>query len=265
MIATDRVSAFDVILHEGIPGKGIILTQMSLFWFDYLKDVVPNHIVPNHNKRLLAVLADYPELYKRSMIVKKLKPLPIESIVRGYLAGNAWRNYQDTDRLWDMELPNGMKEFDALPEPAVTPTTKAKKGHDEPLYHEQAADLLGEDLFSQVKEKSIALFKNASQRIEESHFILADAKMEFGVDEANQLYLIDEAFTPDSSRFWLKKDYETSNLPTGFDKQIIRNYLLSLGWSTKPPIPSLPLDIITQTQIRYMEVFEHIVYRPSFT
>jgi len=255
MVATDRVSAFDVILPDGVPGKGTLLTQMSLAWFEKTKHIIPNHIPKNHQELLQEYLREFPELIPRSMVVEKVNPLPIEAIVRGYLAGSGWKHYQKTQELFGHPLPEDLNENDPLPEPLFTPTTKAHVGHDMPLTEAETAEKLGHALFEHVKRASLELFTFGQEKANDADLILADTKLEFGLDPDGNLLLIDEVLTPDSSRFWQKEAYLEGN-PTPYDKQLIRNYLLREEWNKKPPTPSLPPSIIESTRQRYQEVYE---------
>jgi phosphoribosylaminoimidazole-succinocarboxamide synthase len=260
IVATDRVSAFDVVLPDGIPGKGRVLTQVSCFWFDYLKNIVPNHL------RSVAV-DDFPPacqpyremLAGRAMLVTKAQPLPVECIVRGYLAGSGWQEYRATKSVCGITLPPGLRESERLPEPLFTPSTKAPEGqHDENIPFSEVERLIGSQLAAQVREVSLALYRAAHTFAHTKGFLLADTKFEFGLRDG-QLLLIDEAFTPDSSRFWRADVYQPGAPQESYDKQIIRNYLIALGWNRKPPAPHLPAQIITQAAARYQEIAAHLI------
>lgn len=259
IIASDRISAFDVVLPDGIPGKGILLTQISLWWFEQTADIMQNHLVPNHDKAVAELLKDHPELIHRSMLVRKLFPLTIEAVVRGYLAGSGWKDYRKTGAIMDHKLPANMQESQKLPTPLFTPSTKASEGHDEPITLAQCADILGKARFEKVMAATLALFKRGSERAEAANLILADTKFEFGTDETGALYLIDEVLTPDSSRYWPKDGYAVGRTPHAFDKQYVRDYLDTLDWNKTPPGPSLPAEVIIQTQQRYLDALKHFM------
>ncbi len=255
IVATDRVSAFDVVLPTGIPGKGKILTQISLFWFDKVRDIVENHIVSANVEEFPEPLSAYKETLKeRSMLVRKAKPLPVECIVRGYLSGSGWKDYQKTGMICGIKLPEGLVESAKLPEPVFTPSTKAEQGHDINISFEETVQILGEETAHKVKELSISIYKKAAQLAEKKGIIIADTKMEFGFFNG-KLILIDELLTPDSSRFWSLKNYTAGQPQDSYDKQIVRDYLLSIKWDKKPPAPQLPEDIVNKTAERYKEIF----------
>lgn len=255
MIATDRVSAFDVIMQEGLAGKGILLTQISLAWFEIAATLTPHHLVEDHEARLDELAADFPFLKHRSMIVKKLNPLPIEAVVRGYLAGSGWKEYQKTGRLFEYELPADRVESEQLPQPLFTPTTKAASGHDMPIDCADAAKLIGKECFDKVRETSLALYQLGKARAEAAGIVLADTKFEFGTDADGELYLIDEILTPDSSRYWPLAEYEPGRPQASYDKQFVRDYLESLDWDKSPPPPSLPDSVLKGTLERYLEAY----------
>lgn len=260
IIATDRLSAFDVILPNGIPGKGILLNQLSLHWFKRTESIMDNHLVPNHDAAVAELLKDFPELIDRSMLVKKLKSLPVEAIVRAYLSGSGWKEYQKTGKLFEYALPETLKDSSKLPEPLFTPTTKAAVGdHDMPITQAETAQLLGDDMFRQVKEASLKLFAVGCEYAKKSGLILADTKFEFGVDANNKLYVIDEVLTPDSSRYWLASDYEEGRAQASFDKQYVRDYLETLDWNKKAPGPELPAEVIQNTQSKYLEALRYLI------
>lgn len=258
MVATDRVSAFDVVMNEGLAGKGILLTQISLCWFARARAITQHHLVDEHAARIAALGAQYPELQYRSMIVKKLKPLPIEAVVRGYLSGSGWKAYNETGRLFEYELPGGLEESSQLPEPLFTPTTKVASGHDMPIDCADAAKLIGEELFQRVHDLSIELYKMGVEGAEAADVILADTKFEFGTDASGALYLIDEILTPDSSRYWPKASYAPGGAQPSYDKQFVRDYLESLDWDKTPPPPTLPDEVLAGTLDRYIEAFHKI-------
>ena len=259
MVATDRVSAFDVVMQEGLAGKGILLTQISLYWFARAGAITQHHLVDDHAARIVALGKDYPELQHRSMIVKKLTPLPIEAVVRGYLSGSGWKAYQQSGKLFEYDLPEDLLESSQLPNPLFTPTTKAASGHDMPVDCIDAAKLIGEDLFQRVHDLSIELYQMGVDRADASGIILADTKFEFGTDAEGQLYLIDEILTPDSSRYWPKDNYSPGGSQPSYDKQFVRDYLESLDWDKAPPAPALPAEVLAGTLDRYVEAYEKIV------
>lgn len=259
ILATDRLSAFDVILPNGVPGKGILLTQLSLWWFEQAASIMPHHLVENHEAALAEVLKDTPELISRSMLVKKLSPLPLEAVVRGYLAGSGWKTYQKTGKLFHLELPADMQESAQLPAVLFTPTTKAHAGHDMPINETEAAELVGSERFQQIKEASLKLFSLGTAKAREAGIILADTKFEFGTDNQGTLYLIDEVLTPDSSRYWPLDDYAPGRPQHAYDKQFVRDYLETLTWDKTPPAPELPEEIIQQTQTRYLEALQTLM------
>lgn len=259
MVATDRVSAFDVIMNEGLAGKGVLLTQISLYWFERAAALTEHHLVENHAERIVELGNTYPELEHRSMIVKKLTPLPIEAVVRGYLSGSGWKAYQETGQLFEYTLPNDLQDSSQLPQPVFTPTTKVASGHDMPIDCVDAGKLIGEALFKQVHDLSIALYSMGVERADAANLILADTKFEFGTDESGKLYLIDEILTPDSSRYWPRDDYAPGGAQPSFDKQFVRDYLESLDWDKTPPPPALPESVLTGTLDRYIEAYNTIV------
>lgn len=259
MVATDRVSAFDVVMQEGLAGKGILLTQISLYWFARAGAITQHHLVDDHAARIVALAKDYPELQHRSMIVKKLTPLPIEAVVRGYLSGSGWKAYLQSGKLFEYHLTEDLLESSQLPKPLFTPTTKAASGHDMPIDCIDAAKLIGEDLFQRVHDLSIELYEMGVERADASGIILADTKFEFGTDAEGQLYLIDEILTPDSSRYWPKDNYSPGGAQPSYDKQFVRDYLESLNWDKAPPAPALPAEVLSGTLDRYVEAYEKIV------
>ena len=259
IVASDRLSAFDVVLPTPIPNKGKVLTQMSEFWFEHLKDVVPNHLVSTR-------LEDFPpevrrhreQVQGRSMLVRKATVFPIECVVRGYLAGSGWKDYQATGAVCGHVLADGLRDSDKLPEPIFTPATKAHEGHDENIDRERAAELLGQERFDEVERVSLELYRHASEYAAERGILIADTKFELGLDEDGRLVLADEAFTPDSSRFWPADEYEPGRAQPSFDKQFVRDYCESLGWDKTPPGPELPEDVVAGTRARYVEAFERL-------
>ena len=260
IVATDRLSAFDVILPDGIPGKGIILTQISLHWFAATGGIVDNHLVPGHATRLAEVLADFPDLIPRAMLVRRLRPLPLEAVVRGYLSGSGWKDYLASGSLFGHLIPRGLGESAKLPVPLFTPTSKAAVGdHDLPLSVENGERLVGPERFAEVADISLQLFALGTAAAKKAGLILADTKFEFGLDEAGKLYLIDEVLTPDSSRFWPSSAYEPGQAQPAFDKQFVRDFLEGLEWDKTAPGPSLPAAVIASTQARYLEAYGKIV------
>lgn len=258
MVATDRLSAFDVILPEPITGKGEILTQISNFWFKKLQHIMPNHFT---GETVYDVLprqqAD--KIAKRAVVVKKLSPLKIEAIVRGYISGSGWRDYQQTGAVCGIKLPAGLREAEQLPEVIFTPSSKAAVGdHDENISLSQCASLLGEELTEQVSAKAIKLYSEAADYARSKGIIIADTKFEFGLDENGVLTLMDEVLTPDSSRFWSVDSYQVGSNPPSFDKQFIRDWLVESGWNKQPPAPHIPADIIAKTLAKYEEAL-HLI------
>lgn len=262
IVATDRISAFDVVMPNPIPDKGRILTQISLFWFAYLGDIVPNHLVSCEVEDFPAECAPYAGLLEgRSMLVKKAGPLPVECIVRGYLSGSGWTEYQKTGTVCGIDLPKGLTESERLPEPIFTPSTKAEAGrHDENISLDQARSILGKDLADKIAGLSLMLYDKARRFAETRGIIIADTKFEFGQTEEG-LILIDEVLTPDSSRFWPASLYEPGRGQVSYDKQFLRDYLLSLHWDKKPPAPELPSNVIEKTRTKYLEAFEALTGR----
>ena len=259
IVATDRLSAFDVILPTPIPDKGRVLTQLSLFWFQLLKDVIPNHV-------LSAIEFPPPfdkfkdELTGRSMIVRKTQPLPIECVARGYVSGSGWKDYRTTGKICGLQLPAGLRESDRLPEPIFTPATKAATGHDENISFEYAASLIGKELAEKVRGVSLELYRRAAAYAEPRGVILADTKFEFGLLN-NQLIWIDEALTPDSSRFWCAAQYSPGGPQASFDKQFVRDYLERMQWPKTPPGPELPPEVVEATRGKYREAYRILAGR----
>ncbi|MGB9762193.1 MAG: phosphoribosylaminoimidazolesuccinocarboxamide synthase [Caldimicrobium thiodismutans] len=259
IVATDRISAFDVVLPTPIPDKGKILTLMTLFWLDFLKDLIENHLVTADVEKYPEVLKPYKDLLKnRSMLVKKAKVLPVECIVRGYITGSAWKEYQERGEVCGIKLPEGLKECAKLPEPIFTPSTKAELGkHDINLTFEEMKKLIGEELSERVKEISLKLYSMASAYAEKRGIIIADTKFEFGLYE-DRLILVDEVLTPDSSRFWPKEEYEPGKSQKSFDKQFIRDWLKNSGWKEGTPPPPIPEDIVFKTREKYLEALKRL-------
>lgn len=256
IVATDRISCFDVVLGCGIPEKGRVLTAISLFWFEYLKDIVVNHLITAEADKYPKILEPYKKILAgRSMLVKKAKSLPIECIVRGYLSGSGWKEYKDKSSVCGIALPQGLKESEKLPQVIFTPSTKAESGHDLNINDTEAKELIGEDAFREIKEKSLALYIQASRYAETKGIIIADTKFEFGYFQ-NKLILIDEALTPDSSRFWPKEGYRIGASCPSFDKQFMRDYLEGLDWDKTPPAPEVADEIIEKTSQKYLRALE---------
>ena len=259
IVATDRLSAFDVILPTPIPDKGRVLTQLSLFWFNLLAEVIPNHVLS---------ATEFPppfdsfrdELAGRSMVVRKTQPLPIECVVRGYVSGSGWKDYRATGKICGISLPAGLRESDRLPEPIFTPATKASTGHDENIPFEQAASLIGKELAERVRAVSLEIYRRAAAYAEPRGIFLADTKFEFGLLK-NELIWIDEALTPDSSRFWPAALYKPGGPQPSFDKQFVRDYLERIRWPKTPPGPALPPEVVAATRAKYREAFRILVGR----
>jgi phosphoribosylaminoimidazole-succinocarboxamide synthase len=252
IVATDRISAFDVVLPTPIPDKGKILTLMTLFWLDFLKDIVENHLITAYIEEYPEILKSYKEiLHQRSMIVKKAKVIPVECIVRGYITGSAMKEYQKTGKVCGIKLPEGLKEADKLPEPIFTPSTKAEEGHDINITFDELINIVGKEVAETLRELSLKLYTKASNYAESKGIIIADTKFEFGFYEG-KIILIDEVLTPDSSRFWPKDEYEPGKPQKSFDKQFIRDWLSSLSWEENAP-PTIPPDIVEKTRAKYFE------------
>ncbi|HBO57614.1 MAG TPA: phosphoribosylaminoimidazolesuccinocarboxamide synthase [Opitutae bacterium] len=259
MVATDRVSAFDVVMNEGLAGKGALLTQISLYWFEQANRIMAHHLVDNHSDRLDSLVVDFPDLKYRSMIVKKLKPLPIEAVVRGYLSGSGWKSYEQSGKLFEYELPQNLVESSRLKIPLFTPTTKAATGHDMPVDCIEAAKLIGSELFNKVHALSLKLYAMGAAHSQKAKIILADTKFEFGTDKFGDLYLIDEVLTPDSSRYWPMDNYAPGGAQPSYDKQFIRDFLEKLDWDKSPPPPKLPDSVLQGTLERYKEAYISLI------
>ena len=259
IIASDRLSAFDVILPTPIPQKGAILNQVANFWFQYLADVIPNHLANSQLQDWLPDAALRERFAKRSMVVQKLQPLPIEAIVRGYIAGSGWKDYQCSGAICGIPLPRGLQQAERLPEPIYTPSSKAEvHEHDENIPFERTVELVGQRLAEQIREVSLTLYCRARDYAAERGIIIADTKFEFGLDAHNRLVLIDEVLTPDSSRFWPLDQYQVGISPPSFDKQFVRDYLETLDWNKTPPAPELPSTIVEQTAAKYQEAQQRL-------
>jgi phosphoribosylaminoimidazole-succinocarboxamide synthase len=259
IVATDRLSAFDVILPTPIPDKGRVLTQLSLFWFEKLRGTVPHHVI--NATEFSGELAPYSEsLRGRSMIVRKTQPVPIECVARGYISGSGWKDYRATGKICGIPLPAGLKESDKLPNPIFTPATKATTGHDENISFEQTASQIGESLALRLRDITLEVYRRASEFAAERGIIIADTKLEFGIDNG-ELVWIDEALTPDSSRFWPADEYAPGKAQPSFDKQYVRDYLERIGWSKQPPAPALPADVVNATRAKYREAYKRLTGR----
>ena len=257
LVATDRLSAYDVILPDPVPGKGQVLTEISNFWFAMMEDLIPNHLTQLELESIIDDDAIRQTLNNRAIIARRLKPLPIESVVRGYLIGSGWRDYQASGEVCGIALPAGLPQAARLPKTLFTPATKAEAGdHDENISFAEAAAMIGEQLATQVRDISIQIYERASAYALERGIIIADTKFEFGLDEAGKLYIIDEILTPDSSRFWPVAEYKTGISPPSFDKQFVRDYLDTLDWDKTAPGPELPADVIQGTSEKYKEALE---------
>jgi phosphoribosylaminoimidazole-succinocarboxamide synthase len=262
IVTTDRLSAFDVVLPQPIPGKGEVLTRVANFWFDRTQHILPNHLAALQLEDVVKDPQQRATLGDRAMLVRRLKPLPVESIVRGYLIGSGWKDYQQTGQVCGIDLPAGLRQADKLPEAIFTPSTKAEVGeHDENIDFQQTIDLLGEELAKQVRDLSIKIYTESAAYAQERGIIIADTKFEFGLDDAGRLHLIDEVLTPDSSRFWPADEYRPGISPPSFDKQFVRDYLETLDWDKTAPGPELPAEIISKTSEKYREAERRLTGR----
>ena len=259
IVTTDRLSAFDVVMPEPIPGKGAVLTAVSNFWFARMRDVVPNHLVDMKLEQVLPDTAERAQVEGRAIVVRKLKALPVEAIVRGYLIGSGWKDYQKTGVVCGIELPAGLRQADRLPEPIYTPSTKAEIGtHDENIDFDRTVQLIGRELAEQVRDVSLRIYREAAEYALARGIIIADTKFEFGLDDNGKLILIDEALTPDSSRFWPVDQYQPGASPPSFDKQFVRDYLETLDWDKTPPGPRLPAEVTQKTAEKYREAQQRL-------
>jgi phosphoribosylaminoimidazole-succinocarboxamide synthase len=258
IVVTDRLSAFDVVLPDPIPDKGRVLTELANFWFAKLAHVVPNHLTGIDPESVVREPGEKAQVRGRAIVVKKLKPLPIEAVVRGYLIGSGWKDYQQTGAVCGIRLPEGLKQAQKLPEPIFTPATKAESGHDENISFERMCGIVGKDIGMKVKDISIRLYREASEFAATRGIIIADTKFEFGLDETNGVVLIDEILTADSSRFWPADQYQVGVSPPSYDKQFVRDYLETLDWDKTPPAPRLPADVIARTSAKYREALEKL-------
>jgi phosphoribosylaminoimidazole-succinocarboxamide synthase len=261
VVATDRISAFDVVLPTGIPQKGVVLTQLSLFWFRLLEGLAPNHVVTGDVAEYGPTLAPYrDQLEGRSMLVIKTDPFPVECVVRGYITGSGWKDYQATGAVCGIELPRGLRESDRLDPPIFTPATKAETGHDENISFERMTGIVGATRASELRDLSLEIYNRARAHAEGRGVILADTKFEFGTRDGRVVW-IDEALTPDSSRFWSREGYEPGRSQPSYDKQYVRDYLESIRWDKRPPAPRLPEDVVERTRAKYLEAYERITGR----
>jgi phosphoribosylaminoimidazole-succinocarboxamide synthase len=260
IVTSDRLSAFDVVLSDPIPDKGRVLNEMANFWFERLRHIVPNQLTGIDPESVVAD-DERAQVRGRSVVVKKLKPLPIEAVVRGYIIGSGWKDYQKTGKICGIELPRGLQQAQKLPEPIFTPATKAASGHDENISFAEVERLIGSELAAQVREVSIRLYKEAAEYAAERGIIIADTKFEFGLDSNKKLVLIDEVLTADSSRFWPKDSYKVGISPPSYDKQYVRDYLETLDWNKEPPAPKLPEDVIARTSDKYREALQRLTGR----
>jgi phosphoribosylaminoimidazole-succinocarboxamide synthase len=260
IVATDRLSAFDVVLPTPIPDKGKVLTQISLYWFETLASILPNHVLSG--TEFTGELAPYAaSLHGRAMVVRKTEPLPVECVVRGYISGSGWKDYQKTGAICGISLPKGLRESDKLPEPIFTPSTKATTGHDENISFEETVALVGRPVAEKIRDTSLQIYQQASDRAARHGIIIADTKFEFGLI-GNDLIWIDEALTPDSSRFWPADQYQPGKAQPSFDKQFVRDYLERIGWNKQAPGPELPADVVKATQAKYREAYEKVTGHP---
>ena len=261
MVVSDRISAFDVILPADVPDKGKILNKISEFWFDFVKDIIPNHIITTKFEEFPKEFQTE-EFKDRSMLVKKLKMLPVECVVRGYITGSGWKSYQENGTICGIKLASGLKESEKLPNPIFTPTTKAMEGHDMPISFEEVCNLIGKDLAEKVKSKTIEIYTKCADYAKSKGIIIADTKFEFGLDENNNLVLADEVLTPDSSRFWPEDDYEIGHSQKSFDKQYMRDWLKENKWDASNPTP-IPEDVINTTRAKYVQAYEKLTNKKT--
>ncbi len=258
IVVSDRLSAFDVVLPDPIPAKGQVLTELANFWFSKLGHVVPNHLTGIDPETMVKGDDEKAQVRGRAIVVKKLKPLPVEAVVRGYIIGSGWKDYQQTGAVCGIQLHKGLKQAQKLPEPIFTPATKAESGHDENISFERMCEIVGKDVGRKVKDISLRLYSEASEFAATKGIIIADTKFEFGLNEKNELVLIDEVLTADSSRFWPADQYQVGVSPPSYDKQFVRDYLETLDWDKAPPAPKLPADVIARTSAKYREALERI-------
>ncbi len=261
IVASDRISAFDVVLSPGIAGKGLVLTQMSNFWFDTLGSIVDNHVVATDLAEFPAPYREQPVIAGRSNLVRRVDILPVECVVRGYIVGSGWKEYQRSGSVCGIPLPAGLAQADALPEPIFTPSTKAEVGHDENISFDRMVETVGGERAERVRALSLELYRTAASYARERGIIIADTKFEFGIDGTGSLVLADEALTPDSSRFWPADEYRPGTSPPSFDKQYVRDWLEASGWDKQPPAPELPDEVVRGTQDRYLEAYRRLTGR----
>ena len=259
LVATDRISAFDYVLGSGIPDKGKVLTQLSAFWFDYTRSIVANHVIETDAARFPPPLRRHADILTgRSMLVRKTNPVPIECVARGYLSGSGWKDYVATGAVCGVQLPEGLRESDRLPQPIFTPATKATTGHDINISEADAAGIVGAALLDRLKSLTMALYAAGAEHAERCGILLADTKFEFGTMPDGEVILIDEVMTPDSSRYWPKDQYNPGRPQPSFDKQFVRDYLEQIHWNKQPPVPSLPDDVVAKTREKYVEAFRRL-------
>jgi len=259
LVATDRISAFDYVLGSGIPDKGKVLTQLSAFWFDYTRSIVANHVIETDAARFPPALRRHADILAgRSMLVRKTNPVPIECVARGYLSGSGWKDYMATGAVCGVQLPEGLRESDRLPQPIFTPATKATTGHDINISEADAAGIVGAALLERLKSLTMALYAAGAEHAERCGILLADTKFEFGTMPDGEVILIDEVMTPDSSRYWPKDQYNPGRPQPSFDKQFVRDYLEQIHWNKQPPVPSLPDDVVAKTREKYVEAFRRL-------
>jgi phosphoribosylaminoimidazole-succinocarboxamide synthase len=258
IVVSDRLSAFDVVLPDPIPDKGRVLTELANFWFAKLGHVVPNHLTGIDPESVVQGADEKAQVRGRAIVVKKLKPLPVEAVVRGYIIGSGWKDYQSTGKICGIDLPKGLKQAQKLPEPIFTPATKAESGHDENISFQRMCEIVGKDVGEKVKAISLRLYTEASEFAATKGIIIADTKFEFGLDDKGNVVLIDEVLTADSSRFWPADQYQVGMSPPSYDKQFVRDYLETLDWDKTPPAPKLPADVIARTSAKYREALERI-------
>lgn len=274
IVATDRISAFDYVLGSGIPDKGKVLTQLSAFWFERMGDLVPHHVIATDVAKMPAALHRYEDVLKgRAMLCRRTRPVPIECVARGYLSGSGWKEYQQSGRVCGITLPSGLRESDRLPEPIFTPATKAESGHDVNISEDEAASIAGRDLITRLKQLTLEIYRRGCEHAESKGIIIADTKFEFGLarrgtarPSANvigddEIVLIDEVLTPDSSRFWPRDQYVAGQGQPSFDKQFVRDYLEAIRWNKQPPVPSLPDEVVRKTREKYVEAFRRLTGR----
>ena len=259
LVATDRISAFDYVLGSGIPDKGRVLTQLSAFWFEQTRHIVPNQVIETDARRYPPHLQPSIDMLRgRSMLVRKTSPVQVECVARGYLSGSGWKDYVATGSVCGVPLPSGLRESDRLPEPIFTPATKATSGHDINISEEEAGRLVGSDLIRRLRELTLSLYRFGAAHAESRGIILADTKFEFGLTGTGEILLIDEVMTPDSSRYWPMDQYEPGRAQPSFDKQFVRDYLERIRWNKQPPVPSLPDDVVARTREKYLEAFRRL-------